>query len=254
MENKIEIKNSLKKKSKKAKKVNEKKTKTKTKIKIKGDKKEKNKNTQSIKINISSSGGLGGSGGGGVPNIPMPIQTFSRSEKIGENVDVGNILKRIENQQQSAINNLANVMNTSVIPAIMQNQNSIFEGEFEPEIERKDLRNYQDRPLLEQINRDDKIDQAEKINVEPANIEDLYINNPTVPLIDNPLTFKRKQKKDKIPPPEQSIQLEPSPPPPEPEPEKRPRGRPKKIQTNINIPTPKIRGIKGAMSTRKTTK
>jgi hypothetical protein len=70
---------------------------------------------------------------------------------------------------------------------------------------------------------------------------------------DKPLTFKRKQKKDKISTPEQSLQLEPSPPPPPPEPEKKPRGRPRKIQTNINIPTstPKIRGM---MSTRKTTK
>jgi hypothetical protein len=39
-------------------------------------------------------------------------------------------------------------MNTSVIPAIMasQNQNSIFEGEFEPEVEKKDLIDYKNKP------------------------------------------------------------------------------------------------------------
>jgi hypothetical protein len=137
MDNNIEIKSSKTKKARKPKKVVDKKTKSKTKIKINGNKKEKNKNTQSIKINISSSGGLGGSGGGGTPSIPIPIQTFNRNERIGENVEVGNLPKRIENQQQSAINNLANVMNTSVIPAIMNSRNTIFEGEFEPEVEKK---------------------------------------------------------------------------------------------------------------------
>ena len=177
MDNNIEIKSSKTKKARKPKKVVDKKTKSKTKIKINGNKKEKNKNTQSIKINISSSGGLGGSGGGGTPSIPIPIQTFSRNERIGENVEVGNLLKRIENQQQSAINNLANVMNTSVIPAIMNSRNTIFEGDFEPEVEKKDLIDYKNKPLLQQINRDNNIDEAEKVNIDNVDIEDMYINN-----------------------------------------------------------------------------
>jgi len=85
----------------------------------------KNKNTQNIKINISSTG----SGGGGTPSIPastisktsvvpLPIQAFSQAERTGENVEANNLLKRIENQQQSAINQLAGVMNQFVIPAI----------------------------------------------------------------------------------------------------------------------------------------
>ncbi len=79
--------------------------------KKKASNKNKNKNTQSIKINISSSGGLGGSGG--TPSIPIPVQSFSRSEKIGENVDVSNLLRRIETQQQSAFSNLMNQQQTA---------------------------------------------------------------------------------------------------------------------------------------------
>ena len=95
----------------------------------------KNKNTQSIKINISSSGGLGGSGG--TPSIPIPVQSFSRREKIGENVDVSNLLRRIENQQQSAFNNL-------------MNQQTAFNNIL--------------TPITQRINRDDFIDEAETIN------------------------------------------------------------------------------------------
>lgn len=94
--------------------------------KIKDKKKSsKNKNTQNIKINISSTG----SGGGGTPSmpastisktsvVPLPIQAFTQAERTGENVEANNLLKRIENQQQSAINQLAGVMNQYVIPAI----------------------------------------------------------------------------------------------------------------------------------------
>ena len=118
---------------------------------------------------------MGGSGGGGTPSIPMQIQTFSRNEKIGENVEVGSLLKRIENQQQSAINTFASIMNTSVIPAIMnsQNKNSFFEGEFEPKVEERDLTNYDGQTLLEQINRDNIIDEAEKVNITDSHDEAL---------------------------------------------------------------------------------
>jgi hypothetical protein len=96
------------------------------------DKKSKNKNTQNIKINISSTG----SGGGGTPSmpastisktsvVPLPIQAFSHAERTGENVQVDNLLKRLENQQQSAINELSGVMNTLVIPAITDRQQQL---------------------------------------------------------------------------------------------------------------------------------
>ena len=89
----------------------------------------KNKNTQNIKINISSTG----SGGVGTPSmpastisktsvVPLPIQAFSQAERTGENVESNNLLKRIENQQQSAINQLAGVMNQFVIPSIQDKQ------------------------------------------------------------------------------------------------------------------------------------
>ena len=126
MDNNIEIKNSKTKKAKKPrqprqpKKSKEKKTKN------------KNKNTQNIKINISSSG----SGGGGIPSIPAstitktsivpsPIQSFAQAERTGENVEVNNLLKRIENKQQSAINELSGVMNQFVIPAIIDRQQQL---------------------------------------------------------------------------------------------------------------------------------
>ncbi|MEY3751755.1 MAG: hypothetical protein RLZZ354_296 [Pseudomonadota bacterium] len=96
------------------------------------DRKSKNKNTQNIKINISSTG----SGGGGTPSmpastisktsvVPLPIQAFSQAERTGENVQVDNLLKRLENQQQSAINELSGVMNTLVIPAITDRQQQL---------------------------------------------------------------------------------------------------------------------------------
>ena len=98
----------------------------------KKDRKSKNKNTQNIKINISSTG----SGGGGTPSmpastisktsvVPLPIQTFSQAERTGENVQVDNLLKRLENQQQSAINELSGVINNLVIPAITDRQQQL---------------------------------------------------------------------------------------------------------------------------------
>ena len=197
----------------------------------------------------------------------MPIQTFSRNEKIGENVEVGSLLKRIENQQQSAINNLASIMNTSVIPAIMnsQKQNSIFEGEFEPKVEERDLTNYDGQTLLEQINRDNKIDEAEKVNINDSNVEALYINNgedevefgdiyikkSIMPLTNNPLVFKRKEKKDIIPEHEPEVQqIQSMPLNISLAPKTKPRGRPKKTEEVI---VPVANPPRGLMTTRKTT-
>ena len=190
------------KKTRKPKKVSDKKKKT--------NKMNKNKNTQSIKINISSSGGLGGSGGTSVPTIPTPVQSFSRSERIGENVDVSNLLRRIENQQQTAFNNLSSIVNNN------KNQNSVFEGEFIPEVENKDLKNYQDAPLLEQINRDNIIDEAEKRNngEDGDELSDLFKEEEEqdTPLVftKNPLAFKRNKSSPSSAAPAQS------PPPPAP--------------------------------------
>ena len=107
--------------------------------KEKKDKKKKNvnKNKQSIKINISSSGsGAGGSGGGGPmgpTNIPNQVLNSLQAQKTGEYVEIKNLLKQLDEKQQSAINNFAGLVNNSLIPAMMQNnQNnnrSFFEGE-----------------------------------------------------------------------------------------------------------------------------
>ena len=57
--------------------------------------------------------------------VPLPIQSFTQAERTGENVEVNNLLKRIENKQQSAINELSGVMNQFVIPAIMDRQQQL---------------------------------------------------------------------------------------------------------------------------------
>lgn len=108
----------------------------KLKDKKKSSKNKKNIIKQNVKINISTSGGSGG-GGTSVPNIPTPIQSFARSEKTGENVNVSNLLNRIGNQQAQqarAFDNFSNIINNS-----MQREQ-------------------------QQINRDDRIDAAEQIN------------------------------------------------------------------------------------------
>lgn len=98
------------------------------------NKSKKNTIKQNVKINISTSGGSGG-GGTSLP-APIPVQSFARSEKTGENVAVTNLLNRIgyqQAQQARAFDNFSNIINSSMMQR-------------------------------EQINRDDKIDAAEKIN------------------------------------------------------------------------------------------
>ena len=123
----------------------------------------KNNMKQNIKINISTSGGSGG-GGTSVPNIPQPLQSFARSEKIGENVNVTNLLNRIGTQQTEAFNNFSNIINNS-----MRQRN-------------------QENEMLQQINRDDKIDIAEQVNDginNNENIDDMeFVVSPRFPFFD----------------------------------------------------------------------
>ena len=44
-------------------------------------------------------------------------------------------------------------------------------------LKKKDLIDYKNKPLLQQINRDNNIDEAEKVNIDDVDIEDMYINN-----------------------------------------------------------------------------
>lgn len=118
---------------KKSKKIRKQKTTNKSK---------KNTIKQNVKINISTSGGSGG-GGTSVPNIPTPVQSFARSEKIGENVNVSNLLNRIgnqQNQQTAAFTNFSNIINRTMTQKNQENE------------------------MIQQINRDDRIDIAEHVN------------------------------------------------------------------------------------------
>lgn len=164
--------------NKKIKKMKKPKKDTKSKV---NKNKNKNKNIQSIKINISSSGGLGGSGGGGMPsNIPIPIQSFSRAANVGENVDVSNLLRRIENQSAAAFSNFN------------QQQQRAFDN----------FNNIVNNPIAQQINRDDEIDAAEFVNNgidENFEYKDTFKNKSIVPIQINPfnpLAIKRVSKKD----------------------------------------------------------
>ena len=106
------------------------------------NKSKKNTIKQNVKINISTSGGSGG-GGTSVPNIPTPVQSFARSEKIGENVNVSNLLNRIgnqQNQQTAAFTNFSNIINRTMTQKNQENE------------------------MIQQINRDDRIDIAEHVN------------------------------------------------------------------------------------------
>ena len=136
------------------------------------NKSKKNTIKQNVKINISTSGGSGGSGGTSVPNIPTPMQSFARSEKIGENVNVTNLLNRIGNQQTEAFNNFSDILNRTMRQQI----------------------NRDDRiDAAEQINRDDRIDAAEHVNDgidNNENIDDLEYIMPPSPA---PIFFEEDQ-------------------------------------------------------------
>lgn len=184
--------------------------------KEKKDKKQKNvnKNKQSIKINISSSGsGAGGSGGGGPmgpTNIPNQVLNSLQAQKTGENVEIKNLLKQLDEKQQSAINNFAGLVNNSLIPAMMRNNESNNTRTFEQQTNIRDTSNDNLFERIQHNNNPDSIDEAE------------FINDG----IDG----------DEIPAKEQSLlELPPPPPPQKAQPllqlgytTKRGRGRPKK--------------------------
>ena len=140
--------------------------------KVNKDKKNKkqknvNKNKQSIKINITSSGsGAGGSGGGGPP---IPIQQFAQAQKTGENVEIKNLIKQLDEKQQSAINNFSGLVNNSLIPLILQN-NTDMQGinerifESKPKVVERNTRDRNGDSLLHRINNSDIIDQSQRIN------------------------------------------------------------------------------------------
>ena len=186
--------------------------------KEKKDKKQKNvnKNKQSIKINISSSGsGAGGSGGGGPmgpTNIPNQVLNSLQAQKTGENVEIKNLLKQLDEKQQSAINNFAGLVNNSLIPAMMQNNQNNNARIFEQQTNIRDTSNDNLFERIAHNNNPDINDEAE------------FINDGVVG--------------DEIPAKEQSL-LSPPPPPKKAQPllqlgytTKRGRGRPKKNKDN----------------------
>ena len=126
-----------------------------------------NKNKQSIKINITSSGsGAGGSGGGGPP---IPIQQFAQAQKTGESGEIKNLIKQLDDKQQSAINNFAGLVNNSLIPLILQN-NTDMQGinerifEAKPKVIERNNRDTNGDSLFSRINNNDINDQAQRIN------------------------------------------------------------------------------------------
>ncbi len=182
--------------------------------KEKKDKKQKNvnKNKQSIKINISSSGsGAGGSGGGGPmgpTNIPNQVLNSLQAQKTGENVEIKNLLKQLDEKQQSAINNFAGLVNNSLIPAMMRNNES------------NNARIFEQQTNIRDTNSDNLFERIKHNNNPDINDEAVFINDGI--------------EGDEIPAKEQSL-LSPPPTPEKTQPllqlgytSKRGRGRPKK--------------------------
>ena len=134
-----------------------KKTKKQRMIRMKGTKeKDKNKIKQSVKINITTSGG-GGSGGSGIPSIPQPIYNSMQGQKMGENLETHNLLKQLLKSQQPI---------QQPLYYINPNRDNI-----------SDFKNESNNTFLQDINRDDNIDAAEKANRDDKDEQEDYINN-----------------------------------------------------------------------------
>ena len=118
--------------------------------------KDKNKIKQSVKINITTSGG-GGSGGSGIPSIPQPIYNSMQGQKTGENIETHNLLRQLLKSQQPI---------QQPLYYINPNRDNI-----------SDFKNESNNTLLQDINRDDNIDAAEKANRDDIDEQEDYINN-----------------------------------------------------------------------------
>jgi len=134
--------------------------------------KDKNKIKQSVKINITTSGG-GGSGGSGIPSIPQPIYNSMQGQRTGENVETNNLLKQLLKTQQPVMQ-ATPIIQQPTIP-LMQRATPIFEDESIPKVEERDLTDYNNNSLLQNINNAN--DGLEFINSNDQNDEALFINN-----------------------------------------------------------------------------
>jgi hypothetical protein len=172
--------------------------------------KDKNKIKQSVKINITTSGG--GSGGSGIPSIPTPIYNSMQGQKTGENIEIKNLLKQLDEKQQTSINNLVGFVNNSLIPSMTQNNENNNTQIFEKQTRPKDTTGLN---LFQRI----KFYKNENIKQN---------NNPDID--DQALNINNGIDGDEIPEAELSL-LSPPPPPQETtiteniKPEKNKRGR-----------------------------
>lgn len=136
--------------------------------------KDKNKIKQSVKINITTSGG-GGSGGSGIPSIPQPIYNSMQGQKTGENVETNNLLKQLI-QKQEPIKAIPIIQKPLRAIPLMQSATPLpFENEFIPKVEERNLTDYNNNSLLQNINNAN--DGLEFINSNDQDDESLFVNN-----------------------------------------------------------------------------
>jgi hypothetical protein len=159
-----------------------KKTKKQRMIRMRGPKekkdKDKNKIKQSVKINITTSGG-GGSGGSGIPSIPQPIYNSMQGQKTGENIETHNLLRQLIKTQQPTIQ-ATPIIQQPILPLMQSATPLPFEGDFIPLVEEKDLTDYNNETLLQNINRINTTPKQEEINNDNTNDEAMHINEPDI--------------------------------------------------------------------------
>ena len=136
--------------------------------------KDKNKIKKSVKINITSSGG-GGSGGSGIPSIPQPIYNSMQGQKTGENVETNNLIRQLIQTQQPI--RATPIIQQPIIRESIESATPLpFEGDFIPLVEKRDLRDYSNQTLLQNINRNSTTPRQEEINNDDINDEANFIN------------------------------------------------------------------------------
>jgi len=140
--------------------------------------KDKNKIKQSVKINITTSGG-GGSGGSGIPSIPQPIYNSMQGQKTGENVETNNLIRQLIQTQQPI--RATPIIQQPIIRESIESATPLpFEGDFIPLVEKRDLRDYSNETLLQNINRNSTTPRQEEINNDDTNDEAYFINEPDI--------------------------------------------------------------------------
>ncbi len=93
-----------------------------------------------------------------------------QGQKTGENVETNNLLKQLIQKQQP------------IIQPIYQApiRQPIFDDEIEPRVLEKDLTDYSNETLLQNLNRDNNIDVLEKVNRDDIDEQEDFINAPNI--------------------------------------------------------------------------